>query len=194
MTYELNENHRLSFTVQLAYRAGRANILIDNTLNEFDAEFATNYELAYRGNFYDDRLFVSTNVYFTDWTDQQVVVDLGRALPDGRRVFGTENAGSSELRGIEITVDAQPTAALNVYASLGYSEAEFINFPRFDGRNLAGQSFANAPDFSASFGYSYAFQKGLTLAMDGNHQTSAPTTVPNNQTQLSQLRWLFNAQ
>lgn len=191
-TYTWSDSQRLSFTIQRAYRAGGARISIDGVLNEFDAEFATNYELAYRGGFYDDLLQLSANAFFFKWNDQQVAVDSGRVFA-GRPIFETANAGESELYGFEFTLDAQPTSALNLFGTLGYSQTEFIDFPSGN-QNFAGQSFSNAPEWSLAFGYAYSFQNGLTLAMDGNYTADAFTSVPNNLVQKSQSHWLFNAQ
>ena len=73
VTYEFAQNQQLSFTVQRGYRSGTVQVnSFDGGVNNVDPEFTTNYELAYRGAFYDDSLRVSANVFFAQWRDQQV--------------------------------------------------------------------------------------------------------------------------
>ncbi|WP_041301481.1 TonB-dependent receptor [Hirschia baltica] len=45
----------------------------------FDQEFAMNYELAFRSEWLDGRLTANANVFYMDWTDQQISVQLSSA-------------------------------------------------------------------------------------------------------------------
>ena len=191
VTYDFTDTQSLSFTLQRGYRAGGAQInAFTGVLNEFDPEFTTNYELAYRGGFYDDTLRIAANVFFTDWEDQQI------------RVFGPSgnlldsnvvNAGKSEVFGGELLVEGEPTANLSLFGSVGYAHTEFINFTSA-GVNLAGNRFPNAPEWTAAIGGAYAWNNGVIFAMDASYTGDSFFDATNLATELSDDRWLLNAQ
>ncbi|MEM6578822.1 MAG: TonB-dependent receptor, partial [Pseudomonadota bacterium] len=161
--YEFNLDQRVSFTYQKGYRAGGARVNEAGQLNEFDSEFTDNYEIAYRGRFMDDLVFVSANAFFTDWSNQQVNVQVGSIGPID--VFDTVNAGGSEVWGGEFSIDAQATSNLAVYGSLGYAKTEFTNFV-LNGQQLAGNAFPFASEVTAGFGGRYVWNNGVSLGAD----------------------------
>ncbi|MEM9128262.1 MAG: TonB-dependent receptor [Pseudomonadota bacterium] len=163
VVYRFDEDRSLSFTVARGYRAGGFNPGSE-VIEEFDPEFLTNYELALRSQWFDRRLTVNANVFYSDYDDIQVL----QPTPLG---FTTEviNGAKAELYGAELSVSYKLTPALSVFADLALLETEFIDFPfAVDGpdtrnplpgvegfANLAGNSFAQAPGVSGAFGANY---------------------------------------
>ncbi|MEM7741885.1 MAG: TonB-dependent receptor [Pseudomonadota bacterium] len=109
VTYDWADNVSTSFTYQKAYRAGGVSIntfraaLADpdagqsdleslGIVGSFDPEFTNNYELAFRSQWFDDRLTVNANAFFIDYTDQQITVQLS----DNPLDTLTDNAAGSE--------------------------------------------------------------------------------------------------
>ena len=192
VNYEFNESQKLSFTVQRGYRSGGTSVNAAGAISEFAPEFTTNYELAYRGSFNADSVFVSANVYFTDWTDQQVNRFSG-TLPTGQAVFEVVNAGKSELFGGELAVEADLSGHFSVFAQVAYADTEFVKFDNA-GTSLAGNSFPNASELSAAFGMRYDWDSGVSFGLDASYTKGSFFDLENTRAQRSDDRWLVNSQ
>ena len=191
VTYEFSENQAISLTIQRGYRAGGAQVnAFTGALNEFDPEFTTNYELAYRGAFYDDTLRIGANAFFTDWEDQQVRVFGLSGNPLDSNVV---NAGRSEVYGGELIIEGEATANLSFFGSVGYANTEFVRFVS-GGVDLSGNQFPNAPEWSGALGGSYAWNNGVTLSADASYTGASFFDADNLATERSDDRWLLNAQ
>lgn len=179
--WSARENVVLSFVVQRAYRAGGAVInFASGGLEEFEPEYLWNYELAARTNFLDGRLLWNTNIYYSDWSDQQVT----EPLPPPFQTFTrTVNAGQSVLYGLETDIIFQATDELEFYGGLGFSVAEFRDFPNgnFDPdapegptnqANFDGNRFPFAPRWSLNAGVDYQHPTGVFGGFDLNYQTN----------------------
>lgn len=174
-----NENATLSFVVQRAYRSGGAQILtLDGSIDEFEPEYLWNYELAARTTFLDGRLRWNTNLYYSDWTDQQV----NEPVPNFPTFFTTVNAGQSTLYGLESDISFEAADGLELYAGIGYTHAEFDDFPNAsynpalpDGEdnqeNFEGNRFPFAPEFSLNAGFDYQHASGVFGGVDVNYQS-----------------------
>ncbi|MEM6645124.1 MAG: TonB-dependent receptor, partial [Bacteroidota bacterium] len=159
LTYDLTKDASIGATVQRGYRAGGAQTLTIGEVNQFDPEFTWNYELALRSRWLDGRLVANANVFYTDWTDQQISVP----IPENIAFFRTENAGASTLYGGELEIRAIPTKGLSLFTSLGLSVSEFDEFVS-DGRDLAGFEFPGAPAGTFAVGGIYDAGNGPFLA------------------------------
>ncbi|MEM8497170.1 MAG: TonB-dependent receptor [Pseudomonadota bacterium] len=167
--YSLDDDKSLSLMIQRGYRAGGFFVLGDS-VETFDAEFITNYELAWRSVFMNGRLLLNANVFFAEWTDQQV-----RIQEPGLLDFRILNAGESELYGLEVETRFEISSALNVFANLGLVETEFTDFPfgvdtqgnplpGIEGNpyaNLSGNAFDSAPNLTATLGVNYDNDTGF---------------------------------
>ena len=174
-----NEDFNLSFVAQRAYRAGGAQIfVVDGSINNFEPEYLWNYEIAMRSTWLDGRLKWNANVYYSDWSDQQVSIPVP-AFP----TFGlTQNAGQSTLYGFETDISFSITPEIEIYGGLGYAFTEFDDFPNgnFDPAlpeseanqaNFAGNRFPFAPRWSANAGVAYNSEFGLFGGIDANFQS-----------------------
>lgn len=87
LSYDVAESVTLSATAQRAYRAGGVSInRLTGISGDFDPEHTWTYEASLRSEWFDDRLTVNANAYFTQWRDQQITNQV-TAL--------TQNAGES---------------------------------------------------------------------------------------------------
>ncbi|MEM7058156.1 MAG: TonB-dependent receptor [Pseudomonadota bacterium] len=176
VVYEFTDDVSLGFTYQRGYRAGGADFnLATNQQTEFDPEFTNNFEVSFRSTWFDEQLTVNANLFYTDWTDQQVVIQGPTNITVDRF---TVNAGSSTLMGGEIDVRARPFDGLDVYGTLGYVETEFQEFTS-DGVSFAGNEFRNAPKFTGSVGGVYDFYDGFFVGADATY-TSGSFSDPQN--------------
>jgi len=180
LIYRFDRDRSLAFSVQRGFRAGGSFVTADPGTGEvvvgtFDPEFLLNYELALRSQWFDRRLTVNANVFFSDWKDQQVSIP----GPSGSQ-FDTRivNAGESELYGAELTLDAFLGSGFSAFASFGYLHTEFTDFP-FGVVNLDGNEFPNAPEFSFSGGLSWESFNGWFIDANVNHTAEQFSTVDN---------------
>lgn len=184
--YRFTDDVSLGFTYQTGYRAGGTSVNF-STLEviEFDPEFTDNYELAFRSQWYNDRITFNANLFYTEWTDQQVFVG---TFPDR---FVT-NAGESQLFGGEIDLRLNPISGLELFGSLGYVDTEFTDFIN-NGVDFSGNEFPNAPDFTVAFGAEYLFESGFFIAGDASYTASAFTNTANTSDDRTDSRLLVNA-
>ncbi|KQW70504.1 TonB-dependent receptor [Phenylobacterium sp. Root77] len=184
LKYDLTEDASLSFVAQRGYRSGGANInVIRSAVVPYDPEYTWNYELAARTSWLNDTLTVNANAYYVDWTDQQVVVNLSATPYD----YQTENAGASTLYGAEIETAYRPSAAWDLYGSVGYSRTEFDDFTIRAGTStidLSGSEFAFAPEWTWNVGGNYRWDNGLFANLNAGYRSesygvSGPTQGAN---------------
>ncbi|MEM6792773.1 MAG: TonB-dependent receptor [Acidobacteriota bacterium] len=189
LTYEISENSSASFTVQEGYRAGgRSQSLITLTVSDFDPERTTNYDFAYRSLFPEQGLRFNANLFFIDWRDQQVNV---RTAIDSEFDTITVNAGESRLYGAEAQLDYRVREGLDLFASVGLVETEFLEFT--DGpEDFAGNEFPFAPPFSATLGTRWLPADRWTVDASVNYQDSYFSDQDNNPDFTSDSRTLVN--
>lgn len=164
--YAIADHTNLAFVVQQGYRAGGSQLsVLDGTTIDFDPEFLTNYEFSSRSTLLDGDLTINTNIFYSDWQDQQVPEPI--VLPDGTTstLTRTVNAGESTLMGFEIDADYAVDSSFDVYGSLGYVDTEFEDFvtSQFD---YTGNSFAFAPEWSYNVGFNKVFDLGIFAGAD----------------------------
>ena len=197
-TYEFADEQSVSFTVQRGYRAGGSSSNLVETLipgvnpiSDYDPEFSTNYEFAYRGSFQDDTLRVGANVFYTTWEDMQISVP---GTPSGTPLDAlfnndTANAAKSEVYGAELSIEGEPSANLSLFGTVGYTQTEFKSFVS-GANNFTGNEFPFAPDWTAAFGGEYRFNNGFTLGADVSYK--AASFQDNANTYKDDDRWLLN--
>ena len=191
VTYDWTPDIATSFTAQRGYRAGGVQVNgFTQQVNEFDPEFTWNYELAVRSQLVDRRLTANANIFYTEWTDQQVPVP----GPSGNSAdFNIENAGESRLYGAEASLEAIVTENLDVFGSIGLVQTEFLEFES-GGRDLSGNAFRSAPEVTAAFGGRYFFDNGLELSADASYTAGSFVDEFNDPNEESDPRFLVNAQ
>lgn len=181
ITYEFTDDVSASVSVQRAYRAGGLSINqflgalpfpgdptdqealeTAGIVNTFEPEFTTNYEFAFRSQFADRRATFNANVFFIDYTDQQVTANLEPFNPLNTL---TANAGASELFGFELEFAAQPVDELNLNLGFGYTETEFTEavagLGAFFVNDITGNEFSFAPEFTVNGGARYTHDSGF---------------------------------
>ncbi|MEQ3746111.1 MAG: TonB-dependent receptor [Henriciella sp.] len=173
--WDIDDKRSLNFIAQRGYRSGGVGINIATASSyTFDAEFTWNYEASFRSKWMDDRLTVNANAFFTDWSDQQVNVQLSSNTFDTE----TQNAGASEVMGLELETQYRASDNLDVYGSIGIAESDFTDFcatvsiavtdgletcevDGATGFDFAGNTFVNAPDLTIAGGFTWQNQNWI---------------------------------
>ncbi len=189
--YRFHKENSLALVVQRAYRAGGVQRNpISLTINEYDPEYTDNYELALRSHWFDNKLTLNANIFYTDWKDMQVPV-FGQS--GNQFDFDTVNAGRANLQGMEVEMRAIVLPSLNVLANLGYVETEFTEFNR-SGTDLKGNQFAFAPKESATLALQYQVFSALSWQISASYQGKHFNSVTNNKAEQLPGRTLFNSE
>ena len=148
---------------------------------EFESEFTNNYELSFRSSWLDGALTANANIFYIDWEDQQVRVQLSEATLDAE----TANAGASSIKGFELELNYLVNEALTLYGSLGQADTEFTDFrvvvPNVGADDtifdLSGRSFADAPEWTANIGATYKNAGGLFANVNANYADGSNALV-----------------
>lgn len=171
-TYDVASDVSLSLTGQRGYRSGGSGLNQQRgAYYEYNPEYTWNYELALRSQWLDRRLTVNANIYYIDWKDQQVSVQL---TPGS--VFDTHviNAGRSRLYGAELEVSGRPTRRLNLFAGAGYSNTRFRDSVSSAGalfQFVPGNQFASAPHWTISGGATWQHPSGIFANINANYRS-----------------------
>lgn len=199
---KLNEDVTLGGVAQRAYRAGGVSVnVVRQLVTPLLPEYTWNYELYVRSELFDKRVRLNANIYYVDWQDQQVVIDLSTRESDS---IGA-NAGHSVLYGGELQMEADLQHGFKTYAALGYSHTEFKDFDvtvpdsakvlgiavdpaKLD--SLEGKSFAHAPRWTAVLGGSWRGENGAFASANLNYQAKSFSDTANSR--VNDARTLIN--
>jgi outer membrane receptor protein involved in Fe transport len=190
LRYKVNDDLTVGGVVQKAYRAGGVSVnVVRQLVTDLQPEYTWNYELFLRSTAFDKRLRFNANIFYTNWFNQQVAVNLSSISQDTLGV----NAGHSILYGYEAQLDGDITPNITLHAGLGHSHTEFLSFkvdvpenasalgvtvsPDIDS-NLRGKEFTYAPRYNGDIGGTYHLG-GFFFNLNGNYQGTSYSDVAN---------------
>ncbi|MDF1790447.1 MAG: TonB-dependent receptor [Thalassobaculaceae bacterium] len=189
---DLTPDHTLGFTVQQGFRSGGAGVQSSTgAAYTFDAEKAWTYEASYKGTFLDGRLRTSANVFFMDWSDQQVEVQEDPADFNSSRVT---NAASSTTKGFELEGTYLFTPGFSTFASIGYVDTEFEEFEDVSLGDLSGMPFPEAPEWNLAIGGFYEHKSGFFLGADAKYVSEYLSRLDFAPHEYVDSYWVANAQ
>lgn len=189
---DLAPGHTLGFTVQQGFRSGGAGV--QSSTGEaytFDAEKAWTYEASYKGSFLDGRLRTSANVFFMDWSDQQVEV---QEDPNDFNSSRVTNAASSTTKGFELEGSYLFTPGFTTFASIGYVETEFEEFEDVSLGDLSGMPFPEAPEWNLAIGGFYEHKSGFFAGADAKYVSEYLSRLDFAPHEYVDGYWVANAQ
>lgn len=170
INYELAAGQYLGFMVQKGYRGGGVNVRSGTGHEAYDPEYTTNYELSYRGSFFDDSLRARANLYYTDWKDQQVSVRQGNS-----NIINVYNAGRSDIKGLEVFVEKDLSEQLTLTVGGAITDGKYKDFVAGNGEDRSGEAFLYSPKYKMSVGGIYRWNDRLTFNTDVTYQSAAPS-------------------
>jgi outer membrane receptor protein involved in Fe transport len=170
VSYHISDDMTTSFIFQKGYRSGGVGTNIAQaTTHTFDSEYTSNYELSFRSIWLDGSLTANANMFYIDWKDQQVNVQLGVSQYDK----DTRNVGSSVVKGFEAELRYQVNNNLTLSAGLGQSKTEFKDFPLDKigevSPNLSGFGFRDSPEWTANLSATYVGDNGFFANINANY-------------------------
>ncbi len=166
-SYDLSDDDLVYVTIAEGYRPGGFNLVTPNTgvpLDErqYDPDSIVSYEVGGKLSLLDRQVYLSTAVYYIDWSDIQTLVptDLGFVI------FG--NAGKASARGFELELQSRGLLADGLSMSIGYSYTDVQLEESIDNLGLKGDHAPRVPRHSGS------------LMADYEIRTDAPWTAGIN--------------
>jgi outer membrane receptor protein involved in Fe transport len=126
-----------------------------------DEEEAWSYELGTKNRLFNGRLTANAAVYFIDWTNQQITSSY--TFPTGGTQSYISNAGKSEVKGVELEMEAALTDSLSAGLTYSYTDAEFVELndaeaqQLFGDPSLEGKQLPGVPQQQASVFGKFAF-------------------------------------
>ncbi|ACT58655.1 TonB-dependent receptor [Hirschia baltica] len=121
-----------------------------------DPEFLTNYELGLKGEFLDNRLRLTSSVYYSEYEDFQVSF-----REEGNPVALVENTGAATQYGFEVDAFMIAHDNVDVFATYGYNFSEFDDSDSNGNSQVrAGNTFRISPKNTLSLGAELHFPMG----------------------------------
>ena len=177
LTRDWSDSLSTSVGWQRGYRAGGQSIaVLSQRVSDFEPEFTSNMEFALRAAAPDRRWFFNGNVFYTDWTNQQVRVMTDLGLPVDTV---TVNAGESTVSGLEAQTGYWFDPRVQLYGSLGLLSTRFDEF-RDGERDFTGNEFPHAPAWSWLTGVSVRVGDGWSGNAEVAGQADAFSSSDND--------------
>ena len=178
--YQVNDDLLLFAFYSTGFRGGGFSPRPQNALqlDNFSSENLENYEGGVKSEWFDNRLRLNANMFFSVYSDQQVFRGDEQA-PPGVSWFHQTNSGEAEYWGMELEAQANPVDNLMIDGALGYIHHELTD-PGISGQCI---EFANGdpcystrtPEWTFAIGASYEFNLGeagtLTPRIDSRYQS-----------------------
>ena len=185
LRYQATDNFAVFAQYAEAYRPGGVDVVFNTGERvPYDPEYTSTYEIGFRSNLLQSSLQINSNIFFTEWVDQQVAINR-----DG--FFITDNAAESELYGAEIEADWQFNSNLNVFSGIGYVHTEYKDY--IDGNeDNSGNEFVFAPPVTANLGATYRLN-GFMATANANYRDKAYTRPSNQEDEIAEQRTIVNA-
>ncbi|MFS8038924.1 TonB-dependent receptor [Xanthobacter sp. AM11] len=163
VAYKLTQDVTVGGLVSKGYNPGGVSL---NTSSkqwlEFDPETVWDYEIFTRAHFLDNKLYVTGNLFYMDYTNAQRYV--GVLLTSGITQYYTINAESAYSYGFELSADYRVTDTLRLTAGLGVVRTqitEMLSNPDYE-----GNAFQKSPGYTFSAGFDWEALPNFHIAGD----------------------------
>lgn len=185
LRWAFHENAAVFVQYVEAYRPGGVDVDFGTGAPlPYDPEYTRTLETGLRADWLQGRLDAALNLFMTDYRDQQVPV------PNGP-LFVTENAGRSELRGGELSLNWWPLRQLRLDLAAGVVRTRFLDY-RTTSADFTGNEFIFAPRETASLGATWRFTERWQAAASLTHRARAFSTPANTSDERSDARQLLD--
>jgi iron complex outermembrane receptor protein len=166
VNYQATPSKMLYATVSRGFKSGGfsdSEVERLSAMTPFDPEFAWNYEIGAKTEWFDRRLRFNASLFYTDYTDLQVTVI--RVVDPNFPPFGTTgNAGKVVIKGAELELNAVPVDGWNIYGNYAYTDSnikEMASAPATVGNRLG-----RSPKHKFFVGTSYSIAAGSDLTIE----------------------------
>ncbi len=111
----------------------------------FDPEFAINYEIGAKSEFWDNSVRLNAALFYVDYSDLQVLqfIQIGEG-ESAQAIQVTENASDAVSQGLEVEAQWYASASWLLSSTYAYNDTEYKKLLSATG-NLSGNNLRNAP-------------------------------------------------
>ncbi|ADO42409.1 TonB-dependent receptor [Ketogulonicigenium vulgare Y25] len=127
---------------------------------EFEAETIWNYELFSRATLLEERLFLTTNIFYMDYEDQQY--NIAVEVSPGVTQSYTINAEQAHSYGLEVGLDFAASDTLKLRASAGLLRTGIDEVTA--NSSYEGNEFAKSPSYTLALGADWQATEALSIA------------------------------
>ncbi|RHJ86689.1 TonB-dependent receptor [Parabacteroides sp. AM08-6] len=125
LRYLFPSSGMLYATVSKGYKTGGFNTSFEREEDRtFRPESSWNYEIGAKHPFLDNRLSAEIALFWIDWKNQQV----SKSLPISQKGSMLNNAGRSESKGVEVSLQGNPVNGLMLQVNYGFTHATFKEY------------------------------------------------------------------
>ncbi len=168
MTHEFSELTTGFVSLARGFKAGGFNpgFGVPDDRRQFDTEYVWNLEAGIKAHWLNDRLNVNASVFLSERQDQQIRTSFQLVPNDPASfVFFTDNSDEGRTTGIEVDVRWLPSETWQLYATLGWLNAEIKTFGTSEVA-LDGREQAHAPTYTLAVGGIYRHASGWNGRLD----------------------------
>ncbi len=148
-SYRPSDDSQVYAYAAKSFKAGGFNLTAPAGAQFFEPESSWTYEVGYKRALTESGVDLKLAAFHVDWNDMQL------SLFDPVAGGYVENAGESTSEGIELELEADLGAGLEMFVGIGIARTEFQEFTDAYGMDASGNSLANAPEQTWSVGMSY---------------------------------------
>ncbi|MEO0464997.1 MAG: TonB-dependent receptor [Pseudomonadota bacterium] len=185
LDWQATESALLYGSVARGYKPGGFNVneVSELTGQGYLPEFVTAYEVGVKTEWLDRRLIVNADVYFNDYTDQQIGIQRNQAGSGGSvlAVPGIINAAEVETKGFELDADWLMENGLRLTLGYAYTDAEFGNYVQGPPPGATSEDFAacGVPEGQTSSTQFRAESGNICADFSGNAVPKSPEHSAN---------------
>ncbi|WBU62148.1 TonB-dependent receptor [Paracoccus albus] len=162
LAYEIRPDTTIGALISKGYNPGGTSLNLNNGVYyDYGAETVWNYELFGRARLLDDRLFLTGNLFYSEFDNAQRYVFA--EVVGGLWSSYTINADKAKSYGLEVTADYHASDALRLKAGLGLLRTEITEFSDAIG-DYEGTEFARAPRKTLTLGADWDITPDLRLS------------------------------
>jgi iron complex outermembrane recepter protein len=167
-SFNLAEDHLLYLMVSRGFKSGGFQdtpASAADAADDFDPEYATQYELGQKSTFADGTLVWNNTLFLLDYTDLQT-----RRVLDSLAIV-TDNAGEATIKGYETYLSWRAFAGARLTLSYAYTDATFDVFTPEPGLDYAGNRISRTPEHKVvvSPSYEWLLSQGATLSFAADY-------------------------
>jgi len=169
ISYRAGENAHIYASYRQGYRTGGLTQLSSDPsqppLYPYQPEFSNNYELGWKGNYFENRFHANLAAFYNTVTDVQVPTLI---LPDAITVI--KNAGGLTSKGFEAELEGLVVKGLQMTYHFGYTDAKYTSgnlSSNGDAVNLDGKRQLFTPDMTSMFVLEYSGALPKLIGVNG---------------------------
>ncbi len=158
LQYAFSNRNIVFGNITKGYKGGGFNATIPTDEDRtYDSEYNWNYEIGTKLASEDGSFSAEATFFYIDWKNQhvnQTVPGLGNVV---------SNAGHSNSKGVELSINYRPMTALTIQANYGYTYAKFLDYKKSETVDYSGNIVPMVPRNTFALNASYSIRPAGTF-------------------------------